>query len=178
MEYYGNNDYRSYLAHHGIKGQKWGVRRFQNPDGSLTSAGKKRKEKNDAYVKRKLDVYRKHYEQDKKNIQEYQNSAKEIRKHGYNMLVRQGYDPVTAKRAVEVLAAKRERQAKEWQKSNAARATMIKKLNDLDTSSLSYRQTKKYVNKAIKEWQAVDNKAYKEFINSEESIAYMKSIRG
>ena len=31
-----------YLAHHGIKGQKWGVRRFQNPDGSLTNAGKKR----------------------------------------------------------------------------------------------------------------------------------------
>lgn len=31
-----------YLAHHGIKGQKWGVRRFQNPDGSLTEAGKKR----------------------------------------------------------------------------------------------------------------------------------------
>jgi len=32
-----------YLAHHGIKGQKWGVRRFQNPDGSLTEAGKIRR---------------------------------------------------------------------------------------------------------------------------------------
>lgn len=31
-----------YLEHHGILGQKWGVRRFQNKDGSLTSAGKKR----------------------------------------------------------------------------------------------------------------------------------------
>lgn len=30
------------LCHHGIKGQKWGVRRFQKKDGSLTSAGKKR----------------------------------------------------------------------------------------------------------------------------------------
>ena len=30
------------LYHHGIKGMKWGVRRFQNEDGSLTSAGKKR----------------------------------------------------------------------------------------------------------------------------------------
>lgn len=31
-----------YLIHHGIKGQKWGVRRYQNTDGSLTDAGKRR----------------------------------------------------------------------------------------------------------------------------------------
>lgn len=31
-----------YLAHHGILGQKWGVRRYQNADGTLTSAGKTR----------------------------------------------------------------------------------------------------------------------------------------
>ena len=30
------------LYHHGIKGQKWGVRRFQNPDGTLTEAGRQR----------------------------------------------------------------------------------------------------------------------------------------
>lgn len=39
------NDYLTTreLYHHGIKGQKWGVRRFQNEDGSLTDAGKKLK---------------------------------------------------------------------------------------------------------------------------------------
>ena len=31
-----------YLAHHGIKGQCWGFRRFQNPDGSLTPEGRAR----------------------------------------------------------------------------------------------------------------------------------------
>lgn len=31
-----------YLVHHGILGQKWGLRRYQNPDGSLTAMGKKR----------------------------------------------------------------------------------------------------------------------------------------
>lgn len=41
-EYYGVIHSELSLAHHGIKGQKWGVRRFQNKDGSLTSAGKKR----------------------------------------------------------------------------------------------------------------------------------------
>ena len=34
-----NYVYKSELYHHGIKGQKWGVRRFQNKDGSLTAEG-------------------------------------------------------------------------------------------------------------------------------------------
>lgn len=46
------------LEHHGIKGQKWGVRRFQNEDGTRTALGKKRESSPDAKEKeaRKADV--------------------------------------------------------------------------------------------------------------------------
>ena len=47
-QYCGSEDY---LAHHGILGMKWGVRRYQNEDGTLTSAGKKRYANSDSSKK-------------------------------------------------------------------------------------------------------------------------------
>lgn len=60
-----NNRFKKYLhnnelMHHGILGQKWGIRRFQNSDGTLTQEGRQR--------------YRKYLEKEK----EYTDSAKEV----------------------------------------------------------------------------------------------------
>lgn len=50
------NYYHDYLAHHGVKGMKWGVRRYQNADGSLTPAGKKRIRTNQSKPKVEIDT--------------------------------------------------------------------------------------------------------------------------
>lgn len=72
-----NNRFSKYLIHselyhHGILGQKWGIRRFQNKDGSYTSAGKERRRKEDSYS----DDYKKYQKLNKKNPKEL--STKDI----------------------------------------------------------------------------------------------------
>lgn len=47
-----------YLCHHGVKGQKWGVRRYQNEDGSLTNAGRRRYIKGMRKELKRLDTAR------------------------------------------------------------------------------------------------------------------------
>jgi len=72
------------LKHHGIKGQKWGNRRFQNEDGSYTEAGKdrygfgdnskieNRYKRGKAYSKEQESVKNQEYEKSKKNSKAYQ----------------------------------------------------------------------------------------------------------
>ena len=43
------------IYHHGIKGMRWGVRRYQNKDGSLTKLGKKRRGADDKDEKKETD---------------------------------------------------------------------------------------------------------------------------
>jgi hypothetical protein len=54
MEWHGYSSeqvvLKNYLEHHGVKGQRWGIRRYQNSDGSLTEKGRKRLKKWETYV--------------------------------------------------------------------------------------------------------------------------------
>jgi hypothetical protein len=73
-----NKDYLYFreLYHYGIKGQKWGIRRFENEDGTLTSAGKLRYG-GDSYANMSKNG-RKQYDNDKKAEQYRTNSLNDI----------------------------------------------------------------------------------------------------
>ena len=47
------------LIHHGIKGQKWGVRRFQNEDDSRTAAGRKQQKQETTALKKEIHAVNK-----------------------------------------------------------------------------------------------------------------------
>ena len=50
------SEYPSYLIHYGIEGQKWGVRRFQNEDGTYTDEGLLRRKDQKYFVKEQRKI--------------------------------------------------------------------------------------------------------------------------
>lgn len=75
------------LYHWGVKGMKWGVRRYQNKDGSLTPAGRKR------YAEPHEDYKRAH---DKKSVK--QMSDKELRDRNNRLQMERQYAQFTKKK--------------------------------------------------------------------------------
>ena len=91
------------LKHHGVKGRKWGKRRYQNPDGSLTLAGQKRISKQYKKMADKVSNslsrnYSSMYVKSYNKAADYMNGGgidkfnkQQEKKHGKNYAKRDGY---------------------------------------------------------------------------------------
>jgi hypothetical protein len=89
------NEQTTELYHFGIKGQKWGIRRFQNPDGTLTAAGRKRYLNSDGSLTKKGEKAKKNptvYKQlevESSKIKTYRKRINELEKNGYKTVQEQ-----------------------------------------------------------------------------------------
>ena len=61
------------LQHHGILGMKWGIRRYQNPDGSLTEAGHARLDRKDSKWahRREEKIYNQTYRKSRREMNKF-----------------------------------------------------------------------------------------------------------
>ena len=89
---------KEYLFHHGIKGQRWGIRRYQNDDGTLTNAGKERYGIESEKDLKKSKVYKiDRKEAMKEASKEKKQLVKDVGKKEAERLIKEKYGPITMK---------------------------------------------------------------------------------
>lgn len=177
------------LYHHGVLGQKWGVRRFQNKDGSLTDAGKKRisrkqkkalekarKAKHDkAEAAKKAKQEQEDFEKNKKRVLE-SGSAAEVAKYKgklTNQELQQVVSRLNMEQRISELAA-----IKEPSKIEKLTAKIDKANNLTDKSITGWNNVAKILNSTvgtdlpiIKEGSKQKDKAVKKITKTAEEVA-------
>ena len=160
------NEYELY--HHGIKGMKWGVRRYQNADGSLTSAGKSRYNTNKMLVRNESAAAKSSAEKSRKTAQAYYDSASKMRKDGKSALDRKYGKTMSddeKQAAVDIASKKREAEGK-WHESRAVgQEFYVNKLSKLDLQTMTTKEVNRSMKKSQKEAEEFANKYFDDWAN-------------
>lgn len=125
-----------YLAHYGILGQKWGIRRYQNTDGTLTAAGKVRYSK---------EIYKSFKSNKQKN------------NYGYK-----DYNGVSRKYANDIIDSNKQKYSGLYEKAKEFNKLIKLKREDFDKSKEYDEAYKKAVNAANNEMKKHPNDYPKE----------------
>ena len=157
-EYISFND-TEYIEHHGILGQKWGVRRYQNKDGSLTAAGKKHISKEYQKAQAKGDKqlasnYNKLYINAYNKSADAMNdggidafNAKQEKKYGKDFANRDGYMQDYEKEFDKLFSKNFSKTVSEFIDNNAdyqKAKSLVKQYNMLDWDSLAKQNSEYY----------------------------------
>lgn len=132
--YVGVVPYNSnYLEHHGILGMKWGIRRYQNKDGTLTEAGKQRYQK----LRDNVEAEKKYRDSAGKTTSANARVARAERKLlKYDQALKRDRDTQAAKRAAKEKSGKSVKDMTDAELDSA--------IKDLETKVLRMTKEKKY----------------------------------
>lgn len=113
----------------------------ENLTNKFQSKDEKRANRNSKIINREIEYQKRKIADYEKKATAYESSAKEVRKSGVSELVKQGYSIKDAKKATNLVASRRETEAK-WNRHLAKHyADYNKRLSEIDVSKMSRRQT-------------------------------------
>lgn len=141
------------LYHHGVIGMKWGIRRYQNKDGTLTAAGKKRYDKEMEKVKEQQKIL-KNKERTKAKLDKLEAMKKDVADRKKNLDGDKGSDKIKTK-------------LKETKVKSAETKKRIKDMSDAELQAKVDRLAlEKRYRDLMKEKNPPQSKEGKEFVKS------------